>query len=163
MPGGSGMEEMVSLTFDLFLRVFLFYFAFDQNWEDREMSPVLTPRVSLLIATGCVVLAWWVIAAGLPAPAAEPANYQRVCQPEVKPAFLPLPPGAVEPAGWLRDWAISAREGITGHLDEYYVPFRDAWKGVTLNAPGGGSGSVRNRRVCLLARRRDPAGICLAR
>ena len=42
----------------------------------------------------------------------------------------------MEPAGWLRDWAISARQGITGHLDEYYVPFRDAWKGVTINAPG---------------------------
>jgi len=36
----------------------------------------------------------------------------------VKPAFLPLPAGAVEPPGWLCDWAQTARNGITGHLDE---------------------------------------------
>ena len=48
---------------------------------------------------------------------------RRVCEPKVKPAFLPLPPGAVEPAGWLRDWAVAAREGITGHLDEWHPVF----------------------------------------
>ena len=96
------------------------------------MSIVLTPRISQLLVTGCVILAWLVIAAGLPvaAAAAEPANYQRPCQPEVKPAFLPLPPGAIEPAGWLRDWAVAAREGITGHLDEYHPTFANGWKGI---------------------------------
>ena len=44
-------------------------------------------------------------------------NYARPFEPAVKPAFLPLPPGAVEPAGWLSDWAHAARQGITGHLD----------------------------------------------
>ena len=65
----------------------------------------------------------------LPAAAALSANYPRAAEPAVKPAFLPLPPGAVEPAGWLRDWAVAVREGITGHLDEYDVSFREAWKG----------------------------------
>ncbi len=46
----------------------------------------------------------------------------------VEAAFLPLAPGAVEPAGWLRDWAVAAGEGITGHLDEYHPTFHDAWK-----------------------------------
>ena len=32
--------------------------------------------------------------------------------------LMPLPPGAIEPAGWLRDWAVAAANGITGHLDE---------------------------------------------
>ena len=63
-------------------------------------------------------------------------NYERPVQPLVKPALLPLPPGAVEPAGWLRDWALSARHGLTGHLDEYQVTFRDGWKGVPVDVPG---------------------------
>jgi uncharacterized protein len=64
-------------------------------------------------------------------------NYARPFEPAVRPAFLPLPPGAVEPAGWLRDWAQSAREGITGHLDEWHPTFADGWKGIPIKAPGG--------------------------
>jgi len=62
-------------------------------------------------------------------------NYARTSQPRIKPAFMPLPPGAVQPAGWLRDWAESARDGITGHLDEYHPVFADAWKGIPVHAP----------------------------
>jgi len=61
--------------------------------------------------------------------------YSRVCEPPVPHALIPLPPGAVEPAGWLRDWAVSAREGITGHLDEDHPTFGEAWKGKRINAP----------------------------
>jgi hypothetical protein len=64
------------------------------------------------------------------------ANYERAARPAVPSALLPLPPGAVEPAGWLRDWALSARHGLTGHLDEYQVTFRDGWKGVPVDVPG---------------------------
>jgi hypothetical protein len=63
------------------------------------------------------------------------ANYGRVGEPKIKPAFLPLPPGSVEPSGWLRDWAVAARQGLTGHLDEYHPVFRDGWKGVQIDAP----------------------------
>jgi hypothetical protein len=48
----------------------------------------------------------------------------------VQAALLPLAPGAIEPAGWLRDWALAARDGITGHLDQYHPTFHDAWKGL---------------------------------
>jgi uncharacterized protein len=48
---------------------------------------------------------------------------------KVKPAFVPLPPGAVTPQGWLRDWAVDAANGITGHLDEYSTVYGQAWKG----------------------------------
>ena len=48
----------------------------------------------------------------------------------VQAAFLPLAPGAIEPTGWLRDWALAARDGITGHLDQYHPTFHDAWKGL---------------------------------
>lgn len=54
-------------------------------------------------------------------------NYSRPFDPPTRPAFLPLPPGAVEPAGWLRDWCLAARDGYTGHMDEYDVEFRRAW------------------------------------
>ena len=66
---------------------------------------------------------------------APACNYARTTQPLERPAFIPLPIGNVEPAGWLRDWAISAAAGITGHLDEYSPVFGDAWKGVPVNAP----------------------------
>ncbi len=64
------------------------------------------------------------------------ANFSRVAEPVATPAFQPLPPGAVEPAGWLRDWAMAARDGITGHLDERHPTFASGWKGVPIKAPG---------------------------
>jgi hypothetical protein len=66
----------------------------------------------------------------------RPAIYARPFEPAVAPALLPLPPGAVEPTGWLRDWAESARNGITGHLDEWHPTFADGWKGTPIQAPG---------------------------
>jgi uncharacterized protein len=54
-------------------------------------------------------------------------NYARPFAPATRPAFLPLPPGAVEPAGWLRDWCLAARDGYTGHMDEYDKAFKQAW------------------------------------
>ena len=65
-----------------------------------------------------------------------PSNYQRPCEPDVKPALQQLPPGAVEPALWLRDWAVAARMGITGHLDERHPVFRDGWKGTPIKWTG---------------------------
>lgn len=70
------------------------------------------------------------------APPSQPINYARPFAPRVSPALLPLPPGAVEPSGWLRDWALSAREGITGHLDEWHPTFADGWKGIPIAATG---------------------------
>jgi hypothetical protein len=55
-----------------------------------------------------------------------------------------LPPGAVEPGGWLRDWCLAARDGYTGHMDEYDQEFKRAWAadhtmtGERLNWPKGG-------------------------
>ncbi len=73
------------------------------------------------------------VAANIQSPA---ANYSRAAEPVAPPAFQPLPPGAVEPAGWLRDWAMAARDGTTGHLDERHPTFADGWKGVPIKAPG---------------------------
>ena len=42
-------------------------------------------------------------------------------------AFTPLPAGAVEPQGWLRDWAESARDGYTAHMNEVHLDFQHAW------------------------------------
>ena len=62
--------------------------------------------------------------------------YARPCTPQVVPAFLPLPIGAVEPQGWLRDWAVSARNGVTGHLDEWHPVYADGWKGTPIKWTG---------------------------
>ncbi len=59
-------------------------------------------------------------------------NYPRAAQPAVAPAFTPLPLGHVEPQGWLRDWAVAMKDGITGHLDERSPVFRDGWKGIPI-------------------------------
>ncbi|MGA2032463.1 MAG: beta-L-arabinofuranosidase domain-containing protein [Thermoguttaceae bacterium] len=90
------------------------------------------------ILVGLVILT--TSAGALPAVAAgtetAPSNVARVAEPLVKPALIPLPPGAVQPAGWLRDWAMAAKDGITGHLDEWHPTFGDGWKGVPIKAPG---------------------------
>jgi len=89
----------------------------------------------------------WGWAIGLTA-AAEPtaankAIYARPFEPPQHKAFLPLPPGAVEPSGWLRDWCCAARDGFTGHMDDVHVEFRRAWAadhqmtGERLNWPKG--------------------------
>ena len=71
-----------------------------------------------------------------PAGQSPAALYARPFEPAIAPALLALPPGAVEPAGWLRDWALSARDGITGHLDEWHPTFADGWKGIPIQARG---------------------------
>lgn len=77
-------------------------------------------------------------------PVKPTANYARPFEPPIHRALLPLPPGAVEPAGWLRDWCLKARDGFTGHMDEYDAEFRRAWAadhrmtGARLNWPKGG-------------------------
>ncbi|MGC9999711.1 MAG: beta-L-arabinofuranosidase domain-containing protein [Bryobacteraceae bacterium] len=53
-----------------------------------------------------------------------------------QPAFVPLPVGAVVPKGWLRDWALNAANGITGHLDEYSATFGESWKAHGFEARG---------------------------
>lgn len=54
-------------------------------------------------------------------------NYAKPFEAAARPAFIPLPPGAVEPQGWLRDWCLAARDGYTGHMDEYDEDFKRAW------------------------------------
>lgn len=51
-------------------------------------------------------------------------------------SFAALRPGAVEPRGWLRSWAQSAANGISGHLDEYCATFHEAWRGYGFSALG---------------------------
>jgi uncharacterized protein len=90
---------------------------------DRDMQNLRTLVVvsAVLILDPCL--------AGPPATPAAPVrvNYARPFEPPTRPAFIPLPPGAVEPAGWLRDWCLAARNGFTGHMDDYDAEFKRAW------------------------------------
>jgi len=46
------------------------------------------------------------------------------------PAFVPLPAGAVRPAGWLKAQLQTQALGLTGHLDEFWPDIKDsAWIG----------------------------------
>ena len=44
-----------------------------------------------------------------------------------QPALETLRPGDVQPAGWLRDWCQTAKDGYLGRLDEIDEHFRIAW------------------------------------
>ncbi len=79
------------------------------------------------LVLGGVALVFVPIADAGESGAPKPVNYARPFEPPTRPAFLPLPPGAVEPAGWLRDWCLAARDGYTGHMDEYDDEFKRAW------------------------------------
>ncbi len=110
--------------------------------EVMQSETIMLPRNSITFLS-CVVLAVGAGTTSLQAqtsPRQESVGqappYARPVEPVVKPALLALPPGAVEPAGWLRDWAQAARDGITGHLDERHPTFTDGWKGVPIKAPG---------------------------
>ena len=63
-------------------------------------------RVLLGLVLGGVALVFIPIADAGETAAPEPANYARPFEPPTRPALLPLPPGAVEPEGWLRDWCL---------------------------------------------------------
>ncbi len=87
----------------------------------------MSPQLALIAVTA--VAASNASSAGSPATPAPAVhvNYARPFEPATRAAFLPLPPGAVEPAGWLRDWCLAARDGFTGHMDEYDDEFKRAW------------------------------------
>ncbi len=79
-----------------------------------------------LIATSTALAAGPAAVAGA-AEAPTRINYARPFDTSTHAALPALPPGAVEPAGWLRDWCLAARDGFTGHMDEYDDEFRRAW------------------------------------
>ncbi|MHB8952112.1 MAG: glycoside hydrolase family 127 protein [Pirellulaceae bacterium] len=88
-------------------------------------------RICTAIITGLTWIGWgsarWPAQGHDPQPGPQAVNYGRPFEPPTRPAFIPLPPGAVEPAGWLRDWAMTARNGYTGHMNELDAAFRQAW------------------------------------
>ncbi len=81
----------------------------------------------MAIVTAVVSGAAPIMAAEAPVPRPRAVNYGRPFEPPSRPALIELPPGAVEPGGWLRDWCLSARDGFTGHMDDYDQEFRRAW------------------------------------
>ena len=56
-----------------------------------------------------------------------PSPYQPPHAPATKSAYLTLPPGAVEPQGWLRDWCEQVRDGFTGRMEDVNPAFKQAW------------------------------------
>ena len=95
--------------------------------------------ITALAVSGALATAATTFAADsstLVAGAPPESNYPRAIEPLVPFAFTPLPLGQVEPQGWLRDWAVTMKEGITGHLDERHPVFRDGWKGTPIQWSG---------------------------
>jgi len=80
-----------------------------------------------IVVAAAVVFGSMELHAQPPATTAGAVNYARPFEPPTRPALLSLPPGAVEPEGWLRDWCLAAKNGYTGHMDEVHEAFRQAW------------------------------------
>lgn len=99
-----------------------------------NFRPVSERRVDRLLKIVLLTSSVVVVQFALASPA-QSASGRRVAEALVKPAFTPLPAGAIEPTDWLRDWALAARNGITGHLDEWSPVYRDGWKGVRIEGP----------------------------
>jgi uncharacterized protein len=104
--------------------------------DKRCLIPVVLG--GMIMSSGC-------IPTNPVAPSSEiKVNYVRPFETTTHPVFITLPPGSVEPQGWLRDWCLTARDGYTGHMDEVDVAFRQAWatnytmNGVNLDWPKGG-------------------------
>jgi uncharacterized protein len=55
---------------------------------------------------------------------------------KTKPIFIPLEIGDITPKGWILEWATTAANGITGHLDEYNDVYKHGWKGFGFKARG---------------------------
>ena len=120
--------------------------SYSDNQEPfRKHHPMLTKYLHPVnrwnVGSAVAVFAFIVVAASFTvAKAAKPvptppiklalttkANYERPFEPPTRPAFIPLPSGAVEPEGWLRDWCMAAKDGYTGHMDDVDSAFRKAW------------------------------------
>ena len=83
----------------------------------------------------CLSTCFWLVVAGT-VMAAETSqmdakkifpNYAPPFQAAARPALLTLPPGAIQPQGWLRDWALSIKDGYTACMDEIDEEFKRAW------------------------------------
>ena len=91
------------------------------------MGEIGQMKKAIIAALGLLFQASGLIHGGQMNTGMDSVNYGRPFEPPTRPAFMALPPGAVEPAGWLRDWCLTARDGYTGHMDEIDSAFRQAW------------------------------------
>ncbi len=62
---------------------------------------------------------------------------------EAPPRFIPLAPDAVDPKGWLRDWAAAAAKGITGDLMNRHIVFQKSWTGEDFKSKGSAGKGLR--------------------
>ena len=81
--------------------------------EHRLESIFFRAMIAMLALMACAMMLPTAIGEE-PENKTKPVNYGRPFEPPTRPAFIPLPPGTIEPAGWLRDWALTAKDGYTG-------------------------------------------------
>jgi len=93
------------------------------------MSPVSVGNRIEAVAAGCMAGLAWLGTVQATEDRDKPmkAIYERPFATAAQPAFLVLPPGAVEPTGWLRDWCLTMRDGFTACMDEVDPAFQQAW------------------------------------
>ncbi len=84
----------------------------------------------VIIASFGAFIATTGLAANPKRPSRDKSLYPANREPLVPSALIPLPLGAVKPAGWLKDQLTIQANGLTGHLDEFWPSLKEnAWRG----------------------------------
>jgi len=85
------------------------------------MDNKLSRSLSLILILTTV---FGLLQSGKTLPKNSTINYPIVNAPVVKTAFIPLPYGKIEAAGWLRDWTVLSKDGLVGNS----VAFQKGWE-----------------------------------
>ena len=129
--GRSGLADSIRLGYNL--RTIVVTAGLQRS---RLMNAWILHVIRLSTTSYCTLVTLTLIGTHCGTAGAAPDKCRNLGELTITPALTPLPPGAVEPRGWSRDWAIAAKNGLTGHMEEYNPTFRDGWKGLPVQGPG---------------------------
>ena len=79
------------------------------------------------VATAASLLDKKIISGSVPETQQASCPYAPPFEGATRPVFLSLPPGSIEPQGWLRDWALDIKDGYTACMDDVDDEFKRAW------------------------------------
>jgi DUF1680 family protein len=98
----------------------------------RYLNSFIVSIFGLTISVICISAIIPLISCSKISPQESSPNYLQNRPPLVLKPYLELPLGSIKPDGWLLEQLKTMKNGLTGHLDEYYEPvvgLRNGWLG----------------------------------